>query len=60
MSGGLTPTVLSEVEPAERNWLLANAACVLYPTSAEGFGLLPFEAASFGTPCVHVAFGPDG
>jgi glycosyltransferase involved in cell wall biosynthesis len=48
------PDVTSE----ERNWLLRHASVVLYPTSAEGFGLVPFEAASFGTPTVAVGFGP--
>jgi glycosyltransferase involved in cell wall biosynthesis len=42
----------------ERNWLLRHASLVLYPTSAEGFGLVPFEAARFGTPTVFVGFGP--
>ena len=42
----------------ERNWLLRHAAVMLYPTSAEGFGLIPFEAARFGTPTVQVPFGP--
>jgi glycosyltransferase involved in cell wall biosynthesis len=42
----------------ERNWLFRHAAVVLYPTSAEGFGLVPFEAARFGCPTVTVGFGP--
>jgi glycosyltransferase involved in cell wall biosynthesis len=42
----------------ERNWLFRHAAVVLYPTSAEGFGLVPFEAARFGSPTVTVGFGP--
>jgi glycosyltransferase involved in cell wall biosynthesis len=25
---------------------------------AEGFGLVPYEAARFGTPTIHVDFGP--
>lgn len=50
--------VLPDVPSLERNWLLRHAAAVLYPTSAEGFGLIPFEAARFGTPTVHVGFGP--
>jgi glycosyltransferase involved in cell wall biosynthesis len=50
--------VFPEVVAAERNWLLQHASLVLYPTSAEGFGLVPFEAAQFGTPTVHVGFGP--
>ncbi|MEO6120913.1 MAG: glycosyltransferase [Acidimicrobiales bacterium] len=48
------PDVTSE----ERNWLLRHASVVLYPTSAEGFGLIPYEAARFGTPTVLVPFGP--
>jgi len=50
--------VIPEVSASERNWLLRHAAFVWYPTSAEGFGLVPFEAAAFGTPTVAVAFGP--
>ncbi len=43
-----------------KSWLLANAAVVLYPTSAEGFGFIPHEAARLGTPSVFTAFGPLG
>lgn len=50
--------VLPEISEPERNWLLRHASIVWYPTSAEGFGLVPFEAASFGTPTVAVDFGP--
>lgn len=46
------------VTSEERNWLLARADVVLYPTSAEGFGLIPFEAAAMGTPTAFVRFGP--
>lgn len=49
---------LPSVTSRERNWLLRHAAVVLYPTSAEGFGLVPFEAARFGSPTVTVDFGP--
>ncbi len=49
---------LADVSSDERNWLLRHAALLLYPTSAEGFGLVPFEAAVFGTPTVLVSFGP--
>ena len=52
------PVLLPDVDSAERNWLLKHATPVLYPSSAEGFGLVPFEAARFGTPTVHVEFGP--
>ena len=43
---------LPNVSSRERNWLFRHAAVVLYPTSAEGFGLVPFEAARFGSPTV--------
>lgn len=50
--------VQPDVSSKERNWLMRHAAMVLYPTSSEGFGLVPFEAASMGVPTVHVSFGP--
>ncbi len=51
---GLAATVhdLPAVDEAEKAWLYANAAAVAYPTVLEGFGLIPFEAASAGTPCI--------
>jgi glycosyltransferase involved in cell wall biosynthesis len=49
---------LPNVSSRERNWLFRHAAAVLYPTSAEGFGLVPFEAARFGSPTITVGFGP--
>ncbi|QYA13660.1 glycosyltransferase [Rhizobium sp. AB2/73] len=49
---------LPEVGAEERNWLLQNASLVLYLTAAEGFGLVPFEAACLGVPTLHVSFGP--
>lgn len=52
--------VLPDLKAEERNWLLRHAALVLYPTSAEGFGLVPSEAARFGTPTVFVPVGPLG
>jgi glycosyltransferase involved in cell wall biosynthesis len=50
--------VLPDVSVEERNWLLRHASVVLYPTSAEGFGFIPYEAATFGTPVVLVGVGP--
>lgn len=55
---GASLHLLPDVTSQERNWLLRHAALVLYPTSAEGFGLVPYEAARFGTATVHVSFGP--
>lgn len=46
---------LGPVTEAEKTWLLAHAAAVAYPTLYEGFGLVPFEAANAGTPCVFAA-----
>jgi glycosyltransferase involved in cell wall biosynthesis len=46
---------LGPVSAAERAWLLAHAAAVAYPTVLEGFGLVPFEAAAAGLPCLFAA-----
>lgn len=43
---------LGAVSEAEKAWLLAHAAAVVYPSTYEGFGLVPFEAAAVGTPCL--------
>lgn len=52
------PLTLADVTSEERNWLLRHADVCVYPTAAEGFGLVPFEAARFGTPTLHAGFGP--
>jgi glycosyltransferase involved in cell wall biosynthesis len=44
---------LPRVTDAERRWLYAHAALVLFPSLYEGFGLVPFEAAAAGTPSVY-------
>ncbi len=49
---------LGHVTSEQRTWLLANAAAVLYPSSAEGFGFVPYEAATLGTPSTFTSFGP--
>ena len=46
---------LGAVSEAEKVWLLAGARAVLYPTLCEGFGFVPFEAASHSTPCMWAA-----
>jgi hypothetical protein len=43
---------LPAVTEAEKAWLMTRCSAVLYPTTYEGFGLVPFEAADFGRPCV--------
>jgi hypothetical protein len=45
------------VSEAEKTWLYRNAGLVLYPTISEGFGLVPFEAAHFGVPCLSTRQG---
>ncbi len=49
---------VGHVSSDSRAWLLANAAAVLYPSSAEGFGFVPYEAAVLGTPTTFTDFGP--
>ncbi len=44
-----------EVTGPQRAWLLARCSLVLYPTLQEGFGLIPFEAAAAGRPCLWAA-----
>jgi len=43
---------LAAVTEAEKDWLMERATAVLYPTVYEGFGLVPFEAAAAGLPCI--------
>ena len=43
---------IGEVTEDEKEWLLSSASLVLNPSVAEGFGLMPFEAALHGTPVV--------
>ena len=50
--------VVGHVTERTRAWLLAHAAVVLYPSSAEGFGFIPYEAAALGTPATFTSFGP--
>jgi glycosyltransferase involved in cell wall biosynthesis len=38
------------VSEAEKWWILSHALLVLYPSTVEGFGLVPFEAAAVDTP----------
>ncbi len=40
------------VTDSEREWLYRRARLVVYPTVYEGFGLIPFEAAAHGVPCL--------
>jgi glycosyltransferase involved in cell wall biosynthesis len=46
---------LGSVSEQEKAWLLAQADAVVYPSVYEGFGLVPFESALAGVPCVFAA-----
>jgi glycosyltransferase involved in cell wall biosynthesis len=43
---------LGSVSEREKAWLLPHARAVVYPSVYEGFGLVPFESAMNGVPCV--------
>jgi GT2 family glycosyltransferase len=43
---------IGAVDEAQKKLLLKHAALVLYPSTYEGFGLIPFEAAYAGVPCL--------
>ena len=49
---------LGHVSEAATRALYRRAALVLFPSLYEGFGLVPFEAAAFGTPCLYAWRGP--
>lgn len=49
---------VGHVTGPSRAWLLTHASAVIYPSSAEGFGFVPYEAAVLGTPTTFTAFGP--
>jgi glycosyltransferase involved in cell wall biosynthesis len=46
---------LGPVSEAEKRWLFERSALVVYPSVLEGFGLVPFEAAAHGVPCLWAA-----
>ena len=47
--------LLPAVSEAEKLWLLERCAAVVYPTTYEGFGLMPFEAAAHDRPCLFAS-----
>ena len=49
--------VLGSITEAEKRWLYRHAALVLYPSTVEGFGLVPFEAAQHGVPTLATRRG---
>jgi glycosyltransferase involved in cell wall biosynthesis len=49
---GEAVVALGPVSEREKAWLIANAGAIVYPSVYEGFGLVPFESALSGVPCV--------
>jgi hypothetical protein len=47
---------LAAVDEAGKRWLMERTAGVVYPSTYEGFGLVPFEAGELGVPCF---FAPE-
>jgi len=43
---------VGRVTAAQRRWLYERACAVVYPTTFEGFGMMPFEAVAAGKPCL--------
>ena len=48
-------TDIGPVDEAGKLWLTEHCSAVLYPTTYEGFGLVPFEAAAAGAPCIFAS-----
>lgn len=48
---------LGPVSDAEKRWLLRAAVAHVTPTTYEGFGLAPLEAAAAGRPCLYAPRG---
>ena len=46
---------LGPVDEPQKRWLLRHSRAVLCPSTYEGFGLTPLEAAAAGTACVYSA-----
>jgi glycosyltransferase involved in cell wall biosynthesis len=46
---------LGAVGEGEKEWLMRHSGAVLYPSTYEGFGLVPCEAALRGVPCLFAA-----
>jgi glycosyltransferase involved in cell wall biosynthesis len=53
-TAGLAEFVISlgALSEREKAWLIRRSSLVVYPTVHEGFGLVPFEAADNGVPCL--------
>jgi glycogen synthase len=45
--------MLGHVTESQKRALYSEAALTVFPSLQEGFGLVPFESAAFGTPCLY-------
>jgi glycosyltransferase involved in cell wall biosynthesis len=43
------------VSEAQKAWLMDNCVAVCHPSTREGLGLIPFEAAAHGRPCIFAS-----
>ena len=43
------------VSESEKAWLIENSVAVCHPSTREGLGLMPFEAAAYGRPCIFAS-----
>ena len=46
---------LGAVDEGEKEWLMRHSGAMVYPSTYEGFGLVPCEAALHGVPCLFAA-----
>lgn len=51
---------LGAIDEGEKQWLLEKAVLLLYPSTVEGFGMVPFEAALADTPALTSRFSSLG
>lgn len=47
---------LGHISSDEHAWLLTNAWVVMYPSGAEGFGFVPYEASILGSQASFTSF----
>jgi glycosyltransferase involved in cell wall biosynthesis len=43
------------ISEAQKAWLIENSLAVCHPSTREGLGLMPFEAAAYQRPCIFAA-----
>jgi glycosyltransferase involved in cell wall biosynthesis len=43
------------ISEPEKAWMIENSVAVCHPSTREGLGLMPFEAAAYGRPCIFAS-----